>query len=66
MASSGWVVLLFSHSGVPDSLAAQDGSLPGSSVHGISQTELLQWVAIPFPGDLPDPGMEPASPALAS
>ena len=43
-----------------------DGSLPGSSVQGISQTELLEWVAIPFPGDLPDPGMEPASPVLAS
>ena len=44
-------------------------SPPGSSVHEISQTRILEWVAIPSPGDLPDPGIElisPASPALAS
>ena len=42
-----------------------DCSLPGSSVHGISQARILEWVVIPSPGDLPNPGMEPASPALA-
>ena len=26
---------------------------------------LLEWVAFPSPGDLPDPCVEPASPALA-
>ena len=30
-----------------------DCSLPGSSVHGISQERTLEWVAIPSPGDLP-------------
>ena len=43
-------------------------SPPGSSVHGISQARILEWVAFPPPGDLPDPGtkpMSPASPALA-
>ena len=35
-------------------------SPPGSSVHGILQTRILEWVVIP-PGDLPDPGIEPAS-----
>ena len=25
-----------------------DGSLPGSSVHGIPQVRLLEWVAMPF------------------
>ena len=40
-----------------------DFSLPGSSVHGISQARILEWVAS-SPGDLPDPGIEPASPAL--
>ena len=25
-----------------------DCSLPGSSVHGILQTRILEWVAIPF------------------
>ena len=43
-------------------------SLPGSSVHGISQARILEWVAISSLGDLPDPGIKPlssASPALA-
>ena len=40
-------------------------SPPGSSVHEISQARILEWVGIPSPGDLPDPGMEAASPALA-
>ena len=42
-----------------------DCSLPGSSVHGILQARILEWVAISFSRDLPDPGIEPASPALA-
>ena len=45
-----------------------DCSLPGSSVHGILQARKLEWVAIPSPGDLPSPGIEPVSltsPALA-
>ena len=37
---------------------------PGSSVHGISQAKILDRV-FPSPGDLPDPGIEPTSPALA-
>ena len=43
-------------------------SPPGSSVHGISQARILEWVAITLSGDLPDPGIKPmslASPALA-
>ena len=38
----------------------------GSSVHGISQARILEQVAFPSPGDLPNPGIEPVSPALAS
>ena len=34
-------------------------SLPGSSVHGISQARMLEWVAIPFSRG-PSPGMGPA------
>ena len=45
-------------------LFAMDCSLPGFSIHGISQARILEWVAIPFPGDLPDPGIKPRSPAL--
>ena len=41
-----------------------DCSPPGSSVLGIFQARMLEWFAIPSPGDLPDPGMEPRSPAL--
>ena len=42
-----------------------DCSLPGSSVHGIFQARVLEWVAFPFPGDLADPGIKSMSPALA-
>ena len=42
-----------------------DCSPPGSSVRGISQARVLEWVAISFSGDLPDPGIKPVSPALA-
>ena len=41
-----------------------DYSPPGSSVLGILQARILEWVAlIPWsPGDLPDLGIEPSSP----
>ena len=38
-------------------------SPPASSVHGILQARILEWAAIPSPVDLPDPGIEPGSPA---
>ena len=44
-----------------------DPSPPGSSVHGILQARILEWVACPPLGDLPNPGTEPVylmSPAL--
>jgi len=41
-----------------------DCSLPGSSVHGILQAIILEWVPFPSPGHLPNPGIEPRSPAL--
>ena len=41
-----------------------DGSPPGSSVHGILQVRVPEWVAFPSPEDLPNPGIEPRSPAL--
>ena len=41
-----------------------DCSLPGSSIHGIFQARVPEWVAIPSPGDPPDPGIEAGSPAL--
>ena len=36
-----------------------DCSPPGSPIHEISQARILEWVAFPPPGDLPDPGMNP-------
>ena len=39
-----------------------DCSPPGSSVHGILQARILKWAVFPSPGDLPGPGIEPASP----
>ena len=41
-----------------------DCSLPGSSVHGIFQTRILEWVAISFSRHLPDPEIEPVSSAF--
>ena len=43
---------------------SMDCSPPGSSVHGILQARILGWVAMPSPGDLPNPGIHPKSPTL--
>ena len=45
-----------SHSVMSDSCDRMDCPR-GSSVHGILQARTLEWVAIPPPGDLPDPGL---------
>ena len=42
-----------------------DCSLPGSSVRGVLQEEHWSRLPVPSPGDLPDPRIEPTSPALA-
>ena len=44
-----------------------DCTLPGSSIHGISQARIQEWFAVPFQGDHHNQGIEPAflmSPAL--
>ena len=41
-----------------------DRSWPGSSVCGISQARVWSGLPFPSPGDLPDPGIKPGSPAL--
>ena len=33
-------------------------------VHGILQVRILEWVAVPSPGDLPNPRIESRSPKL--
>ena len=47
-------------------LFATPSSLPGSSVHGILQARILEWIAISFSRDIPNPGIEPGSPALGA
>ena len=43
-----------------------DGTLPESSVHGRFFSKQEYWSVLPFPspGHLPNPGIEPRSPAL--
>ena len=40
-------------------------SMPGSTVHGIFQARIMERLPFLFPGDLPNPGIKPASPSLA-
>ena len=61
-----WLLLL-SHSVTQSCLCNPTGcSQLSSSVHGILQARILEWIApFPSPGELPNSGIEPASPALA-
>ena len=36
----------------------------GYIVRGLLQARILEWVAFPSPGDLPNPGSKPMSPTL--
>ena len=36
----------------------------GYIVRGLFQARILEWVAFPSPGDLPNPGSKPRSPTL--
>ena len=42
-----------------------DYSPPGSSIHGILQARILEWVAVPSPEHHPYPGIEPMSPVAS-
>ena len=53
-----------SHSAVLTLCNPVDCSLPGSSVHGISQAGILEWVAITFSRGSSHPGIESRSPTL--
>ena len=55
---------MLSHfSGVP-LCNPMDYSPPGSSVHGILQAMIQDGLPCPPPGDFPNPGIKPMSPAL--
>ena len=43
-----------------------DHSLPSSSVYGILQARILEWIVIPCSRDLPDSGINRASPVAAA
>ena len=61
--------IVLSYSGVSELFAPpMNYSLLGYSVHGIFQARILNWVAITFSRDIPDPEIKPTypeSPALA-
>ena len=64
---STWLVLTCVNSPkclVSDLCGPMDCSPPGSSVHGISQTGILEWVAMLSLGDFPHPGIKPRSPTF--
>ena len=54
----------FSRKVVSNSYGSMDCGLPGSSVHGISQARILEWVAIFFFRASSQPRIEPRSPAF--
>jgi len=44
-----------------------DSSPLGSSVHGMFQARILEWVAVPFTrGDLPNPEIKSTSPVSSA
>ena len=47
-------------------MTPMDSSPPGSSAYGIFQARILEWVPFLPPGDLPDSGIELASPASSA
>ena len=49
----------------PAGCHSEDCSPPGSPVHGISQARIWSGLPFPSPGNLPNPGIKPASLALA-
>ena len=55
---------IISHLVISDSLGTVDCSLPASSVLGIFQIGILEWVAISFSGIFLHSGIEPGSPAF--
>ena len=57
------LLYVLSRSVMSNSCDPIDCSLPGSSAHGILQARILESLPFP-PRDLPDPGIEPGSPAL--
>ena len=59
-------MLLFSRSVMSDSFETLcTGARQAPLSMGFLRQEYWSWLPFPSPGDLPDPGIEPMSPALA-
>ena len=58
------MVAMLNRSVISDSSGPHGLSPPGSSVYGIFQARILEWIAIPFSRGSSGPGMEPGSPIL--
>ena len=58
------ICVTVSHSVISNSLWPKDCSELGTSVYGILQARILEWIAVLSPGHLPNLGMERVSPAL--
>ena len=56
---------MYAYSVMSNSLRPHELYLPGSSVHGIFLTRILEWIAISSSRGSPNPGIKPTSPALA-
>ena len=60
------MLLLFSRSVMSDSFETLcTGARQAPLSMGFLRQEYWSWLPFPSPGDLPDPGIEPMSPALA-
>ena len=59
-----WLLLLLLAQSCLTLCEPLDCSSPGSSVHGILQARMQEWVAMPSSGGSSRPMIEPASPAL--
>ena len=57
--SGCWFPKYVSFSVLSDSLQPTDCNPPSSSVHGVLQTRIVEWVAIPFSRGLPDSRIKP-------
>ena len=55
---------MLSHSVVSDSAISWTVARQTPQSMGILQAKILEWVAMPPPGDLPNPGIELKSPIL--
>ena len=58
------LLCMFATQSCPTVCDLMDYSPPGSSVHGILQARILEWVVMSPSGDLPDPGIKPRSSTL--